>query len=58
MKRRASPTSTCRGWSQEVELGSYGRRTFTKPDGETVSFVYGTGLAEPRFSIAFERIYR
>lgn len=37
-----------------VEVGSYGHRTATV-DGVHVSWVYGTGLAEPRFSQALQR---
>lgn len=33
----------------EVEVGSYGKRTF-----EDFTWVYGTGLAEPRFSWALD----
>lgn len=35
-----------------IELGSYGRR-----DVGSVSFAYGTGLAEPRFSTAVRKFY-
>jgi hypothetical protein len=35
-----------------IELGSYGIRTVGN-----VSFAYGTGLAEPRFSYAINKFY-
>lgn len=36
----------------DIEIGSYGSREY-----ENVSWNYGTGLAEPRFSTALERIH-
>lgn len=39
-----------------IELGSYGRRTVCVGP-EDVTFTYGTGLAEPRTSVAVERGY-
>lgn len=36
----------------DIELGSYGWRSWTHPFGKQITWVYGTGLAEPRFSAA------
>jgi hypothetical protein len=47
-------TKTDEGWDvmlDGVELGSYGMRTY-----EGVTWVYGTALAEPRFSVVVDRI--
>lgn len=35
-----------------IEIGSYGIREYTDPDGRSIHWIYGTGLAEPRFSYA------
>jgi hypothetical protein len=35
-----------------VEIGSYGYRKFHLDDRHVLSWVYGTGIAEPRFSLA------
>ena len=42
---------------KELELGSYGIRKYIDPDNEVNNFswIYGTGLAEPRFSIALQQ---
>lgn len=37
-----------------IELGSYGQRTLII-NGETVTYAYGTGLAEPRLSQAINK---
>lgn len=40
---------------EDIELGSYGYRRLKEPDA-TYIWTYGTGLAEPRFSIALEKV--
>lgn len=41
-----------------LEVGSYGCRTITLPNGTPFTWSYGTGLAEPRFSVAREQFLR
>ena len=38
-----------------LEIGSYGCRTVTLPNGSPFTWSYGTGLPEPRFSVAREQ---
>lgn len=35
-----------------IELGSYGLREMNLPDGRHLEWIYGTGCAEPRLSVA------
>jgi hypothetical protein len=38
-----------------VELGSYGVRLMSRPSEDPIGWAYGTGLAEPRTSVALEK---
>lgn len=42
------------GKSKILELGSYGYREVCFHDEKRISWIYGTGIAEPRFSIALK----
>lgn len=39
-----------------LELGSYGVRSYAHPNGRRLEWVYGTGCAEPRTSIAMNHV--
>lgn len=43
----------------DIELGSYGYRVFYRGDEQNpVKLTYGTGLAEPRLSVAIGRVHK
>jgi hypothetical protein len=42
-------------YASDIEIGSYGYREHTLRAGKVIKWVYGTGCAEPRMSIALNR---
>lgn len=52
VKEVITSSSSCDLYIGDLEVGSYGNRTY-----KGINYVYGTGLAEPRFSYAKWRYY-